>query len=266
MMVTQKHGISALGLKRTLGIGSEQTAWAILHRYRRSMVRPGRERLQGVVEVDETFFGGPESGRRGRGAKGKTLVEIAVEQGDRGLGRCRMQVIESIDTATIREFLLAHVEPGAAVVTDGLRTYIPACAEEYEHRPEPIGPSGMQAHELLPAVHRVAALAKRWLLGTQGVVFIQRTCRRTSTSSPFASTGDAPAHAACSSIGCSSKLSRRSRAPIARSWPAPARPPASRHPRRQPASESVPRAWLASRSTVPGAADAKGLQSRHSLH
>jgi transposase-like protein len=119
-----------------------------------------------VVEVDETFFGGPESGRRGRGAKGKTLVEIAVEQGDHGLGRCRMQVIESIDTATIREFLLAHVEPGAAVVTDGLRTYIPACAEEYEHRPEPIGPSGMQAHELLPAVHRVAALAKRWLLGT----------------------------------------------------------------------------------------------------
>jgi transposase-like protein len=171
MMVTQKHGISALGLKRTLGIGSEQTAWAMLHRYRTSMVRPGRERLQGVVEVDETFFGGPESGRRGRGAKGKTLVEIAVEQGDRGLGRCRMQVIESIDTATIREFLLAHVEPGAAVVTDGLRTYIPACADEYEHRPEPIGPSGMQAHELLPAVRRVAALAKRWLLGThQGAV------------------------------------------------------------------------------------------------
>jgi transposase-like protein len=171
MMVTQKHGISALRLKRTLGIGSEQTAWAMLHRYRTSMVRPGRERLQGVVEVDETFFGGPESGRRGRGAKGKTLVEIAVEQGDRGLGRCRMQVIESIDTATIREFLLAHVEPGAAVVTDGLRTYIPACADEYEHRPEPIGPSGMQAHELLPAVHRVAALAKRWLLGThQGAV------------------------------------------------------------------------------------------------
>ncbi len=94
------------------------------------------------------------------------MVEIAVEQGDHGLGRCRMQVIESIDTATLREFLLAHVEPGAAVVTDGLRSYIPACGGEYEHRPEPIGPSGMQAHELLPAVHRVAALAKRWLLGT----------------------------------------------------------------------------------------------------
>jgi transposase-like protein len=171
MMVTQKHGISALGLKRTLGIGSEQTAWAMLHRYRTAMVRRGRDRLQGVVEADETYFGGPEPGRRGRGAQGKVMVEIAVEQGDHGLGRCRMQVIESIDAATLREFLLAHVEPGAAVVTDGLRSYIPACGQEYEHRPEPIGPSGMQAHELLPAVHRVAALAKRWLLGThQGSV------------------------------------------------------------------------------------------------
>ncbi len=166
MMVSQKHGISALGLKRALGIGSEQTAWAMLHRYRAAMVRPGRERLSGVVEVDETFVGGPEPGRRGRGAKGKTMVEIAVEQGDHGLGRCRMQVIDDISTATIREFLLAHVEPGSVVITDGLRTYIPACGEDYEHRPEPIGPSGVQAHELLPGVHRVASLAKRWLLGT----------------------------------------------------------------------------------------------------
>jgi transposase-like protein len=171
MMVSQKHGISALGLKRALGIGSEQTAWAMLHRYRTAMVRPGRERLSGVVEVDETFLGGPEPGRRGRGATGKTMVEIAVEQGDHGLGRCRMQVIEAIDTATIREFLLAHVEPGAVVVTDGLRSYIPGCGEEYEHRPEAIGPSGLKAHELLPAVHRVVSLAKRWLLGThQGAV------------------------------------------------------------------------------------------------
>ena len=62
-MTSQKHGISALGLKRTLGIGSEQTAWAMLHRYRTAMVRPGRDRLSGIVEVDETFIGGPEPGR-----------------------------------------------------------------------------------------------------------------------------------------------------------------------------------------------------------
>ena len=166
MLVSQKHGIPALGLKRALGIGSEQTAWAMLHRYRTAMVRPGRERLTAAVEVDETFFGGPEPGRRGRGALGKTMVAVAVEQRGRGLGRCRMQVIQDVTTSTLREFLLAHVEPGTAVITDGLRSYVPACAEEYEHRPEPVAGSGLHAHDLLPGVHRVASLAKRWLLRT----------------------------------------------------------------------------------------------------
>jgi len=166
MMVSQKHGISALGLKRALGIGSEQTAWAMLHRYRTAMVRPGRDRLTGVVEVDETFFGGPEPGRRGRGALGKTLAAVAVEQRDRGVGRCRVQVVDDAKTATLREFLLDHVQPGAVVITDGWASYVPACEGEYEHRPEPVAPSELQAHELLPGVHRVASLAKRWLLGT----------------------------------------------------------------------------------------------------
>ncbi len=165
-MISQKHGISALGLKRTLGIGSEQTAWAMLHRYRTAMVRPGRDRLRGTVETDETFLGGPEPGVRGRGALGKTMVEVAVERAGHRLGRCRLQVIEDVAAATLRAFMLAHVEPGSVVVTDGLASYRPACGEDYTHRPLPIGPSGQQAHELLPGVHRVASLAKRWLLGT----------------------------------------------------------------------------------------------------
>jgi transposase-like protein len=166
LMTSQKQGISALGLKRALGIGSEQTAWAMLHRYRTAMVRPGRERLRGSVEADETFLGGPEPGVRGRGALGKTIVEVAVEREGRTFGRCRLQVIDDATAPTLREFLLAHVEPGSVVVTDGLPSYPPACGEDYTHRPEPIGPSGQQAHELLPAVHRVASLAQRWLLGT----------------------------------------------------------------------------------------------------
>src|SRR5437763_5756696 len=130
------------------------------------MVRPGRERLRGTVEVDETFLGGPEPGVRGRGALGKVMVEVAVEREGRALGRCRLQVIPDVAGPMLREFMLAHVEPGSVVITDGLASYRPACGEEYEHRPEPIGPSGQQAHELLPAVHRVASLVQRWLLGT----------------------------------------------------------------------------------------------------
>ena len=165
-MTSQKHGISALGLKRVLGIGSEQTAWAMLHRFRTAMVRPGRDRLSGTVEVDETFLGGPEPGRPGRGALGKTLVGVAVEQRGPGLGRCRLAVIDDAGAVSLRTFLLAHVEPGSVVVSDGWLADPAACGTDYRHEPLVIRGSGSAAHELLPGVHRVAALAKRWLLGT----------------------------------------------------------------------------------------------------
>jgi len=70
-VTNQKQGVNALGLQRLLGLGSYRTAWAWLHKLRRAMVRPGRDRLPGTVEVDETFIGGPRPGKRGRGAEGK---------------------------------------------------------------------------------------------------------------------------------------------------------------------------------------------------
>jgi hypothetical protein len=92
---TQKDGISALSLQRSLEIGSYQTAWAMLHRVRSVLVRPGRERLQGSVEVDETYIGGDELGLSGGRAKGKkALVGVAVERiKPRGFGRCRMALL-----------------------------------------------------------------------------------------------------------------------------------------------------------------------------
>ena len=81
LLASQKDGISALALKRALEIGSNQTAWALLHRLRSVLVRPGRERLHGDVEVDETFIGGEEPGLRGGRQKGKkVLVAVAVER------------------------------------------------------------------------------------------------------------------------------------------------------------------------------------------
>ena len=120
-LTTQNNGISALGLKRVLGLGSYQTAWAMLHRYRTAMVRPGRERLSGDVEVDDSLFGGVKPGERGRGAAGKVLVAIAVEQcSPKGYDRARMQLIPEATSLTLGEFLQANVEPGAVVITDGL--------------------------------------------------------------------------------------------------------------------------------------------------
>ena len=167
LFATQKDGISALSLKRSLEIGSYQTVWAMLHRLRSVLVRPGRERLSGEVEVDESFFGGEEPGRRGGRARGKkVLVGIAVERLEpSGFGRCRMAPLPDASGESLRAFLLDNVQPGARVITDGWPPYRPATRDLYVHTPLP-GASRAEAHKLLPGVHKVSSLAKRWLLGT----------------------------------------------------------------------------------------------------
>jgi len=161
-----KDGISALSLKRTLEIGSYQTAWAMLHRLRSVLVRPGRDRLSGVVEVDETYFGGEEPGLRGGRAKGKkSLVAIAVERREpKGFGRCRMAILADASTDSLQAFLTDHVQEGSTVITDGWQPYRKATGDRYTHQRHVV--PGPQAAKLLPGVHRVASLAKRWLLGT----------------------------------------------------------------------------------------------------
>jgi transposase-like protein len=165
-VVTQKNGASALGLKRVLGLGSEQTAWAMLHRFRTAMGRTSADLLSGSVEVDETYVGGPEPGRDGRGALGKTLVGVAVEVRGTALGRCRLAVLEDAGRRSLRRFLVERVAPGATVVTDGWPAYPTATAGLYNHEQIVLRGSGADAHEVLPRVHRVASLVKRWLLGT----------------------------------------------------------------------------------------------------
>jgi transposase-like protein len=194
MLTSGKGGVSASALQRQLELGSYQTAWAMAHRYRSVMVRPGRERLNGQVEVDETYIGGTEPGVPGRGALSKVLTAIAVEvMPPRGFGRARIAVIDNAKTATLRGFLTGAVEPGATVITDGLPAYRGATRNLFEHEPRPVWRSGQTAADLLPAVHRVASLTKRWLLGTlQGSVsrehlpayldeFVFRFNRRNST-------------------------------------------------------------------------------------
>jgi len=171
-VTSAKNGVSAKTLQRLLGFGSYQTAWTMLHRFRTAMVRPGREMLNGTVEVDETLVGGVKPGKRGRGADGKTLVAVAVEiLSPRGFGRCRLRIIPNAQALTLRSFLLECVEPDSVVVTDGWKSYTPATMEGYQHRPITVAHSGEPAHVSLPGVHRVASLLKRWLLGThQGAV------------------------------------------------------------------------------------------------
>jgi transposase-like protein len=162
-MTSQKNGISALGLQRVLGLGSYQTAWAMLHRYRRAMIRPGRDRLGGRVEVDETLVGGLTPGRKGRAIGAKDLVAVAVEQHGKGLGRCRLQLIADAGSVTLGRFLIDNVVEGSTVITDGWQGYRSA-TKGYRHDRRVV--TGGDPAALLPGVHRVASLLKRWLLGT----------------------------------------------------------------------------------------------------
>ena len=171
LFATGKDGISALSLKRTLEMGSYQTAWAILHRLRSVLVRPGRDRLAGMVEVDETYIGGEEPGLRDGRARGKkVLTGIAVEVREpTGFGRCRMASLPDASAASLHLFVTDHVEPGARVITDGWQGYRGLERLGYVHdlRSQRAAQNrGENPGVLLPAVHRVASLAKRWLLGT----------------------------------------------------------------------------------------------------
>jgi transposase-like protein len=175
LFASGKDGMSALSLQRSLEIGSYPTAWAMLHRLRSVLVRPGRDRLTGTVQVDETYIGGEEPGLPGGRAKGrKALVGVAVEVSEpRGFGRCRMQVLTDGSAATLHPFVTAHVEPGARVITDGWSGYqgIDQLGYVHDRRSQRAARTVGDDTDLLPGVHRVASLAKRWLLGThQGSV------------------------------------------------------------------------------------------------
>lgn len=188
----QKNGASALGLKRILGLGSYQTAWSWLHKMRTAMVRPGRDRLTGIVEVDETYVGGEKAGKRGRGAEGKALVIVAVEdKAEKGIGRIRMAIAPNAAAESLTPFIKASIQEGSTVRTDGWGGYGKLKSSGYKHIVE--RKDACVGDQPLKLVHLAVSLLKRWLLGThQGAAshehlgfyldeFVFRFNRRTST-------------------------------------------------------------------------------------
>ena len=192
LVVSQKNGVSALGLSKSLGIKNQKTGWNLLRIIRMGMARTGRELLSGLVEVDEVFLGGVKPGKRGRGALGKVLILIAVEdKGTKGFGRIRIEIIPDASAVTLRSAIRKMVALGSTIRTEQWKGYTPTALEGYEHtiiERQSLEPG----EDPTPLVHRIASLLKRWLLGThQGGVrpthirsyldeFIFRFNRRTS--------------------------------------------------------------------------------------
>jgi transposase-like protein len=190
-VTSQKNGISAMGLQHSLGLGGYQTAWTMLHKLRRAMVRPGRDRLGGTVDVDEAYWGGQEEGVIGRLTHKKAMILVAAEHDGKGIGRIRMARVHDLSKASLHGFIAQSIKPGSTVCTDGLPAYMGMKGYTHDRQVQRHAPDG---EHLLPRVHRVISLLKRWLLGThQGAIgnehldyyldeFTFRFNRRTSAS------------------------------------------------------------------------------------
>ena len=167
LVTTHTPGFSALQLQRQLGIRRYETAWAMLQKLRRAMVRPERDRISGTVEVDESYVGGVEEGRRGGRQRdsAKAIVVGAVEVRGRGSGRIRLAVVEDVSAGSLIPFVEASVEPGSVVLTDGWQGYAPLRKRSYDHRATTQG-HGKNAAKLFPRIHRVFSNLKTWLAGT----------------------------------------------------------------------------------------------------
>lgn len=190
-ITSQKNGASAVSLQQELGLGSYMTAWTWLHKLRRAMVRPGRDRLRGTVEVDEAYWGGEEENANGRLTEDKAVIAVAAEEDGKGIGRIRLRSIPDVTRASLHGFIAEVVEPGSTVRTDGWNAYLGL--QKYIHDRQ-VQRRRPESEHLLPRVHRVVSLLKRWLLGThQGAIshahldyyldeFTFRFNRRTSAS------------------------------------------------------------------------------------
>lgn len=171
-VTSQKNGVSAKGLQEILGLGSYETAWTWLHKLRRAMVRPGRDRLAGTIELDEIYIGGEKHGKRGRGAEGKALVLVAAQEDGKRIGRIRLQRIRNASGASLDPAVQEAVEPGSVVRTDRWKGY--SNLENLGYVREIVRKDADVGDNLLPRCNLVASLLKRWLVGThQGAASFQ---------------------------------------------------------------------------------------------
>jgi transposase-like protein len=172
LMTTDKRGISALLLQHQLDLRRYETAWMMLHKFRRAMVNVAREPLRGEVEVDDSWVGGTQAGLRGsRQLKGRkaALILVAVEKRGRATGRARMTVVPDFKRETLIAFLKQNLVPGSTVYTDGLKSFTGLQEAGFRHVPrsQPLRIDLRKgAKSVVPLADRAIGNLQQWLIGT----------------------------------------------------------------------------------------------------
>jgi len=179
LFVTQKDGISAKSLQENLGLCSYRSSWSLLHKLRVAMVRSDREKLSGVVEVDEEYIGGVlEDGKKGRGSENKQLVVVAVQLEkipgnnpnrpllrDYRLAKIRAKHIPNASKIELHNFIKENIEKGSTIIRDGWAGYSGIDDEGYHSEIIKMSEATSE-EEKLPHIHLAISLIKRWILGT----------------------------------------------------------------------------------------------------
>jgi transposase-like protein/ribosomal protein L37AE/L43A len=163
LAASDKGGISALRTSKHLDV-SWITARNMLQKIRKAMAhRDSIYRLGNIIELDDTYVGGKRTGKRGRGAEGKTPVLVAVETREKGAGFVAMQAVNTVSNETVRKFLSKHLEMGQTVKTDALPA-LNAVKETQQHKKQVTPPE--KASEWLPLVHIMIGNMKKFINGT----------------------------------------------------------------------------------------------------
>lgn len=179
MLAQDKRGVSAMHLSRELNL-RYPTAWTMLHKLRRALADNGEGLLGGVVEVDETYYGGkggPGGGGRSLANENKVLIVMAVERklarGNKtpGIrrsgfvaGNAKVAMVTSASAADLGSFIKASLAPGTNMLTDGWAGYN-GPGQSFKHEPVVQG-EPKNAGVILPLVHLQFSNLKSWINGT----------------------------------------------------------------------------------------------------
>jgi transposase-like protein len=165
LIATDKRGLSALALSKKLDL-SYWKAWTMTQKIRRAMKdRDAPYQLAGIVEIDDSFFGGPKEGgdKRGRGSSKTTVIVEASTNGE-GIGYAKMTVVDRIDGKTIEALLKGHIKENQTIKTDGFSVYSVVEKAGHKHKREVV--RGKKAHEVMKWTHILISNAKAFILGT----------------------------------------------------------------------------------------------------